>query len=110
MPNTEGQLNVINPDVWEYVSGLVMWGIWKARCLQVFQGVIEPLIETIKIIWSELAVHTLKGQWDYLNGTSERLLNLRLRFRKSWDDLRIYNYCHGKVKWNFYPPLFLFQP
>jgi hypothetical protein len=57
----------------------------------------EPPVETVKIIWLEL-VHTLKGQWDDLYGTSERFPNLKVRFKKTWDDLRIYKYFHGEVK------------
>jgi hypothetical protein len=93
---------------WEYVSGLVLWAIWKARCIKVFQGVAEAPAETIKVIWSEL-LHTLRGQWDSMQGTSARLINIRSCFRKVWDTIGFYS-IHNGLKWNYVTPSYLFYP
>ena len=44
----EGNNMVISNVRWEYVSGLVLWVIWKARCIKVFQGVAQSPAETKK--------------------------------------------------------------
>ena len=48
---------------WTYVSSLVMWVLWNARCRAIFQNMYEAPAELVKILWIEL-VHSLKGYWE----------------------------------------------
>ena len=77
----EGNNMVISNVRWEYVSGFVLWAIWKARCIKVFQGVAESPAETIKVIWPEL-LHTLRGQWNSMQGNSGGMKNMQIHFGK----------------------------
>ena len=46
--------------VWELISNMTLWFIWRAPCFSVFEDRQEPPAETIWSIWLEL-VHTLRG-------------------------------------------------
>ena len=55
----------------EYVAALTLWGLWRSRCKFMFQDIHEHAAVIIKAIWNDL-VHTLKGEWSSIQGTSER--------------------------------------
>ena len=46
---------------------IVMWALWTSRCVEIIQGGLEALVETIKIVWSEL-VHSLKEEQGSMQG------------------------------------------
>ena len=55
---------------WEYVAAVTLWGLWRSRCKFMFQDIQEPTPAVIKAIWNDL-VHTLKGEWSFIQGASE---------------------------------------
>ena len=58
------------------LNSIIIWYIWKARCLKVFQNVTERPAQIISGIWIEV-VHNLIGLLDNIKGnTHQAELNL----------------------------------
>ena len=53
------------------INACTLWHIWRRRCTTCFDNFVEPAVETIKAIWCDL-LHTLKGQFDSIQGESNR--------------------------------------
>ena len=56
--------------LWELLSSITIWVIWKSRCGMVMEGKRTPPVEAVKDIWS-IVIHTLKGRYDSIKGDLE---------------------------------------
>ena len=70
-----------------------------------FQGVAELPVESMNLIWLEL-LHNLRGQWDSMQGSSDRMINMPTHFQKLWDTIGVYSMQIG-LKWNYVTPSYL---
>lgn len=87
-----------------------MWFIWRARCYRTFEGRLEPPDVTVRSIWQEL-IHTLRGQLDRMQGSSERAEQRRQAFHRTWEAGPVYSRRRGEgVSWHYRPPVWLFPP
>ena len=48
------QIETEKPQIWQWVSSITIWYIWKARCSKVFQNVTERPAQIISGIWTEI--------------------------------------------------------
>ena len=94
---------------WELVSSLTLWFVWCARCHRVFEGQLEPSAVTVRAIWLEL-IHTLRGQLDRIQGSSEKAERRRQAFHQTWQAGPFYTLQPGRVCWHYRPPVWLFPP
>ena len=94
---------------WEYVATVTLWGLWRSRCKLTFQDVHEPTASVIKARWNDL-VHTLKGEWSSIQGTSKRCRKQQSMFRWTCDIIHVYECSQGGLVWNYRTPTFLFPP
>ena len=65
------QIETSEPQIWQLVSSITIWYIWKARCLNVFQNVTERPAQIIYGIWTEI-VHNLRGLLDSIKGNMQQ--------------------------------------
>ncbi len=96
-------------ELWEILSGIVQWTLWTAQCSLVFKQKRVPTVELVQNIWVQL-VHTLKGQYDALVGTSDALMSKRLTFLQQWKHWPFFVLCQGKPCWSYKPPVWLYPP
>lgn len=89
------------------IGSLATWFIWRARCRQVFEGRAVPPAETVRDFWLEL-IHTLRGQYERLQGTSDRMVRARFAFLQLWGKEPFYLQHSGR--WQYQPPVWLFPP
>ena len=73
------QIQTDKPQIWQLVSSITIWYIWKARCLKVFQNVTERPTQIISGIWIEI-VHNLRGLLDSIKGNTHQVELKRLEF------------------------------
>ena len=59
------QIQTDKPQIWQLVSTITIWYIWKARCLKVFQNVTKRHAQIISGIWIEI-VANVRGSLDNL--------------------------------------------
>ena len=97
-----------NP-MWELICGATLWVIWKCRCTRVFTGKSTPPAEGIKEIWSE-SVHSLKGQYDDIQGDSEAAIKMRHEFLLIWTKTPFCALVGSTLKWNYCAPVWLYPP
>ena len=90
--------------VWELISSLTLWFLWRARCSRVFEDRQEPPAETVRAIWLDL-VHTLRGQYSQL-----RTPRSQRHFRYQWWEGLLYTNSSSGLRWQYRPPLWLFPP
>ena len=64
---------------WELISSLALWFTWRARCRWIFEARSVSPVETVCDFWMEL-IHTLRGQYDRLQGDSDSMILRRLAF------------------------------
>ena len=98
-----------NP-MWELLCGITLWVIWKGRCIKVFTGKQVPPAEGIQEIWSE-AVHTLKGQYDNIQGDNDIAIRREQKFILKLS--RTHPLCTlvgTRPQWKFSAPIRLFPP
>ena len=48
------QIEIDKPEIWQLVSSITIWYIWKARCLRVFQTVTKRPGQINSRIWIEI--------------------------------------------------------
>ena len=106
-PNPQIQTN--KPQIWQLVSSITIWYIWKARCLKVFQNMTERPAQIISGIWIEI-VHNLRGILDSINGNTHQAELRRVEFHVIWDIGIFYRRYFGKVEWFYSTPKCLFKP
>ena len=66
------QIQTDKPQIWQLVSSITIWYIWKARCLKVFQNMIERPAQIIYGIWTEIS-HNLIGLLDSIKGNMQQV-------------------------------------
>ena len=89
--------------IWQLVSSITIWYIWKARCLKVFQNVTESPAQIISGIWIEI-VHNLRGILDSIKGNTHQAELRRVKFHAIWDIGIFYRRCFDKVEWFYSTP------
>ena len=94
---------------WELISSLALWFVWRARCRRVFEDRVVPPAETIRDFWLEL-IHTLRGQFDRMQGESDRAGRRREAFLRLWGHPPFCSLLGGTVRWCYRPPVWLFPP
>ena len=94
---------------WELISSLGMWFVWRARCRRIFEGRTVPAAETVRDFWVEL-IHTLRGQYEQLQGDSESRQGRRRAFLQRWGAGPFFFLRAGSVLWQYRPPAWLFPP
>ena len=97
------------PQRWELISSIAAWSIWRARCTRAFEGRGTPAAETVRDFWTEL-IHTLRGQFEQLAGSSDRMQRRREAFLRLWRDGPFYTESGGALRWQYRPPVWLFPP
>jgi hypothetical protein len=90
--------------LWESLSGIVLWTIWKARCMKVFKGKETPPIETLKI-WQQV-IFTMRAHFESLKGNFLQQIQLHRLwaqgpFCKLYDAISV---------WIYTTPRYLFVP
>lgn len=86
------------PQRWEMISSIAAWSIWRARCTRVFKDRGIPPAETIRDFWTELK-HTLRGQFEGLVGSFDRMQKRREAFLHLWRDGRFFSETGGAIRW-----------
>ena len=92
---------------WELIGSLAVWFIWRSRCRQVFEGIAVPPAETIRDFWLEL-IHTLRGQYERLQGSSDSMERARFAFLQLWGKEPFY--IQRSRRWQYQPPVWLYPP
>ena len=100
------QIQTDKPQLWQSGSSITIWYIWKARCLKVFQNVIERPAQIISGIWIEI-VHNLKGLLDSIKGNTHQAELKHVEFHAIWV---CYRQFFDKVEWFYSTPKYLFKP
>ena len=96
--------------VWNIVSSLALWIIWKARCSKLYNDEHTNVVDQVKSFW-ELLVNTIKGEYDSYKGFGNVPNRKRKRIRRVWSTIPIFLDAAGEdVKWNYVPPRWLFPP
>ena len=54
-----------------------------------------------------LLVHTLRGQYDDLQGSTDVLWQRQVDFKKRWQGLHLFSDTTSGLKWNYIIPSFL---
>ena len=65
------QIETDQTEIWKFVSSITIWYILKARCLKVFQNMIERHTQIIYGIWAKI-VHNLRGSLDNIKGNPQQ--------------------------------------
>ena len=95
--------------VWQVVSSLALWVLWKARCSKLYSDENIHVVDQVKSFW-DLLVHTVKGEYDSYKGSGHTTNKKRMRIRKVWSSIPIMFNEAADVKWNYVPPRWLFPP
>ena len=91
--------------VWNIISSLALWTIWKARCSKICN-----VLDQVKSFW-ELLVNTVKGEYDSYKGFVNVPNRKRKRIRRVWSAIPIFlDVVGADVKWNYVPTRWLFPP
>ena len=72
-----------NSFVWNIVSINALWVWWKCRCNKKYEGIDYNVVDMIKMFWDNL-IHTVKGEYDNIKGTTEMVHKKRRRIRQIW--------------------------
>ena len=67
------------------------------------------MVNMIKMFWDNL-VHTVKGEYDSIKGTAEKVHKKRRKLRKIWWRIPLWLDESHEVRWNYAPPCWLFPP
>ena len=95
--------------VWQIVSSLGLWVLWKARCSKLYKDENTHVVDQVKSFW-DLLVHTVKGDYDSCKGSGNTTSRKRRRIRRVWSSIPIMLDAETNVKWNYIPPRWLFPP
>ena len=83
LPNIIGGKYFRNSFVWNIVSINALWVWWKCRCNKKYEGIDYNVVDMIKMFWDNL-IHTVKGEYDNIKGTTEMVHKKRRRIRQIW--------------------------
>ena len=95
--------------LWEILSSITMWHIWKARCARVLGNRATHNVVSVREIWLDIVL-TLRGQFDSLQGDSDRSYLQRLSFIKRWKKSPFLVVSNGSPQWCYRPPAWIFPP
>ena len=95
--------------VWQIVSSLALWILWKGRCSKLYNDENTHVVDQVKSFW-ELLVHTVKGDYDSSKGSGNTTNQKRRRIRRVWSSIPIMLDAGADVRWNYVPPRWLFPP
>ncbi|KAI5058305.1 hypothetical protein GOP47_0026475 [Adiantum capillus-veneris] len=96
-------------ECWELISGLTLWFIWRARCFRIFEARPVPPAETVRDFWLE-PIHTLRGQLEGLQGSSDHMRERREAFLRLWRPGPFFTIVQGVLRWHYCPYVWLFPP
>ena len=92
--------------IWRTITSLALWTIWKMRCEAVFNNVHIHLSNMIIEFWL-LFVHTIRGQYDDLQGSTDAQRQHQVDFKKWWRGFHLFLDMTTGMKWNYAIPPFL---
>ena len=92
--------------IWLTITSLALWTIWKMRCEVVFNHAHIHLSTMLIELWL-LFVHTLRGQYDDLQGSVDALRQSQVDFKKRWQGLHLFLDTTSGMRWNYAIPSFL---
>ena len=95
--------------VWQIVSSLSLWVLWKARCSKLYNDEDIHVVDQVKSFWN-LLVHSVKGEYDRYKGYGNTAIRKRKRLRRVWSAIPIMLDAGTEVRWNYVPPRWLFPP
>ena len=95
--------------VWNIVSINALWVWWKCRCSKKYEGIEYTVVDIIKMFWDNL-VHTVKGEYDNIKGTAEKVCKKRRKIRQIWYPIPLWLDGTHENSWNYMPPRWLFPP
>ena len=72
LPNILGGKFLRNSFVWNIVSVNALWVWWKCHCNKKLEGIKYNVVDMTKMLWDNL-VHTIKGEYDSIKGTPEKV-------------------------------------
>ena len=93
-PYSEQKFLETDSQIWDLISGTILWVIWKNRCKKVFKGKLTPLIESVKEIWAEL-INNLRSQYDSILGDSNATVIAQLGFLQTWAHSPFFKIVHS---------------
>ena len=103
------QIETDKPQIWQLVSSITIWYIWKAQCLRVFQNVTKRPAQIISGIWTKI-VHNLRGLLDSVKGNTQPAELKLLELHAIWDIGIFYKRLFDKVECFYSAPKYLFKP
>ena len=95
--------------VWQIVSSLALWVLWRARCSKLYNDENTHVVDQVKSFWN-LLVHTVKGDYDSYKGSGNTTIRKRRRIHQVWSAIPIMLDAGVEVRWNYVPPRWLFLP
>ena len=105
-PSSIPRFRIENLVIWRTITSLALWIIWKARCDVVFNNA-HIHLRTMLIEFWMLFVHTIRGQYDYLQGLTDVLWQRQVAFKKRWQGLHLFSDTTSGLRWNYAIPSFL---
>ena len=109
VPNFAGAKYFKKSLVWNIVSINALWVWWKCRCSKKYEGIEYTVVDMIKMFWDNL-VHTVKGEYDNIKGTAEKVCKKRRKIRQIWYPIPLWLDGTHENSWNYMPPRWLFPP
>ena len=76
--------------VWQIISALALWVLWKARCSKLYNDEITHVVDQVKS-FLDLLVHTVKGHNDNYKASG----NTANQKRRTSTSLIVYSYYVG---------------
>ena len=83
--------------IWRIITSLALWIIWTMRCDVVFNNA-HIYLHTMLIEFWMLFVHTIRGQYDDLQGLTDILWQRQVAFKKRWQGLHLFSYTTFGLK------------
>ena len=105
-PSSIWWFRILNMFIWRIIMSLALWIIWKARCDYIFNNV-HIHLNSMHIDFWMLFVHTLRGQYDDMQGSDEVLWQRQVAFKNWCQGLHLFSDTTPGPKWNFMPYLLL---
>ena len=99
------RFRIENLVIWHTITSLALWIIWKARC-DVFNNAHIHLYTMLIELWL-LFLHTLRGQYDDMQSSTDVLWQRQAAFKKRWQGLHLFSDTTSGLRWNYAIPFFL---
>ena len=103
LPNILGGKYFKNSFVWNVVSVNALWVWWKCSCNKKYKGIEYNVVDIIKMFLDNL-VHTIKGEYNSIKGTTEKVHKKRMKIRKIWWPMPLWMNRSHEGHWNYAPP------